>query len=40
MLRKLIMAATVIGGLVYFFKKNKHTSTKERVGELSGKYHE
>ena len=40
MLRKLIMAATVIGGLVYFFKKNKYTSTKERMNDLSGKYHE
>lgn len=40
MLRKLLMAATLIGGIIYFFKKNKNTGTKDRMEELSGRYEE
>ncbi|MEJ7589275.1 MAG: hypothetical protein WKI04_17095 [Ferruginibacter sp.] len=38
MLRKIIFIVATIGGIVYFFKNNKYSSTKTRMSKLHGDY--
>jgi len=38
MARKLLIIIAAVGGIVYFFRKNKYSSTRMRMHELSGEY--